>query len=237
MFKRNTIKTITIILLATLLSACTGTVSNCTTNSPLESSQSNSPTIDKNITERLEKYNVEDPVVLFESVLRNGNNKYDCTIYIYNLMSETADTYNGNCAVEISYNGEVIDRNILLVGYTLGQKGTEFSKSGDDKYFSVIELENGSVLLSAREIDGVTQATLYTVSDNRIVQLERYFADLNDKPEKGSEIRSFNLSHSYTTDSNSIIFDINGESVKTTVDFDELTLKCDEKYESLLYCG
>lgn len=237
MFKRNTIKTITIILLATLLSACTGTVSNCTTNSPLESSQSNSTTIDKNITERLEKYNVEDPVVLFESVLRNGNNKYDCTIYIYNLMSETADTYNGNCAVEISYNGEVIDRNILLVGYTLGQKGTEFSKSGDDKYFSVIELENGSVLLSAREIDGVTQATLYTVSDNRIVQLERYFADLNDKPEKGSEIRSFNLSHSYTTDSNSIIFDINGESVKTTVDFDELTLKCDEKYESLLYCG
>lgn len=198
--------------------------------------QANSSAVDMDRTERFEKYNAEEPVVLFESILRNGNIKYDCTVYIYNLLSETNDTYKGNCAVEISDNGNIIDRNMLLVGYTLGQKGTEFSKSRDDGYFSVIELESGSILLSARETGGVTQATLYTVSGNRIVQLERYFENPADKPEKGSVIRSFNLSHSYITDSDSIIFDINGENVRTTVDFDELTLRCDEKYESLVYC-
>ena len=237
MFRKITANIITVFLLTASLAACTGEVSESNqTSSPTENVQVKSPAIDKDRTERLKKYDVKEPVILFESTLRNGNNKYNCTVYIYNLMSETDDTYIGDCAVEISDNSEVIDRAMLLVGYTLGQKGTEFSKSGNDGYFSVIELESGSILLSTRDVGNVTQATLYTVKDNRIVQLERYFENPADKPEKGSGIRSFNLSHTYTTDSDSIIFDIHGENVKVTVDFDELTLRCYEKYEGLVYC-
>lgn len=237
MFKRIATNIITVFLLASSLAACTGVVPESNqTSSSAENVQVKSPAIDKERTERLKKYDVEEPIVLFESILRNGNNKYNCKAYIYKLMSETDDVYIGDCAVEISNNSEVIDRAMLLVGYTLGQKGTKFSKSENDGYFSVIELESGSILLSTRDVGDVTQATLYTASDNRIVQLERYFENPADKLEKGSGIRSFNLSHIYTTDSDSIIFDINGENVNVTVDFDELTLRCDEKYESLVYC-
>ena len=49
-------------------------------------------------------------------------------------------------------------------------------------------------------------------------------------------MRSFNLSRKYTTDGDSIIFDINGEAVAVTIDFDALTLKCDEAHESIVYC-
>lgn len=201
-----------------------------------DTEQINPAAYDHQRMQRIQKYETENPVTVFEAALRNGSSEYDCTAYIHHLMSETDDTYRGDCAVEISDNGEVVDRTMLPVGYTLGQKGTEFSKSGDDGYFSVIELESGSVLLSTREEDGLTQATLYTVNDDEIAPIERYFANPADKPEKGSGMRSFNLSRNYTTYNDSIIFDINGDAVTVAIDFDELTLKCDENYESIVYC-
>lgn len=187
---------------------------------------------------RIERYDTDNPVIVFEDVLRNGDSEYDFRAYIYQIMSETEDAYRGNCAIEISENGEIADRNMLLVGYTLGQNGTEFRKDGDDGYFSVIELKNGSVLLSTREDEEVTQATLYTVKDGEIAQIERYFEDPSDRPERDSSIRSFNLSRSYTTEKDDIIFNIGGEEVRVTIDFDELTLKCEEGFESVVYnCG
>lgn len=186
---------------------------------------------------RIERYDTENPVTVFEGALRNGDSEYDFSAYIYQIMSETEDTYRGNCAIEITENGEVVDRNMLLVGYTLGQNGTEFLKDGEDGYFSVIELESGSVLLSTREGGEVTQATLYTVKGDEIAQIERYFEDAADKPERDSSIRSFNLSRQYTTDKDDIIFNIGGEEVRVTIDFDELTLKCEEGFESIVYYG
>lgn len=186
---------------------------------------------------RIERYETENPVIVFKDTLRNGDSEYDFEAYIYQIMSETEDTYRGNCAIEIFKNGKVIDRNMLLVGYTLGQNGTEFLKDGDDGYFSVIELQSGSVLLSTREDGEVMQATLYTVKGDEIAQIERYFEDPADKPERDSSIRSFNLSRSYTTEKDDIIFNIGGEEVRVTIDFDELTLKCEDGFESVVYYG
>lgn len=188
-------------------------------------------------TERIKRYDTENPVNVFEGTLRNGSSKYDFAAYIYQMMSETEDAYRGNCAIEITENGEVVDRNMLLVGYTLGQNGTEFLKDGENGCFSVIELQNGSLLLSTREQDAVTEATLYTVKGNRIAQIERYFENPAEKPEKDSSIRSFNLSRSYTTEKDDIIFNIGGEDVRVTIDFDELTLKCEDGFEGMVYCG
>ncbi len=193
--------------------------------------------IDSEKQARIERYEAEAPVTVFEGALRNGDSEYDFSAYIYQIMSETDDVYRGNCAIEITENGEVIDRNMLLVGYTLGQNGTEFKKSGGDDYFSLIELESGSVLLSTREDGALTQATLYTVKGGEIAQIERYFEDPADKPERDSSIRSFNLSRTYTTENDDIIFDIGGEEVRVTIDFEGLTLKCAEGYESVVYYG
>lgn len=253
MLKKPISMAITALLLTTTLTACAVTsdrltpvavntqtsfddLTSAADSATTDSGEISSTIVDKERAERLEKYNTENPVVVFDSTLRNGGDKYDCKVYIYNLLSETDDTYKGDCAIEIVDNGEVIDRTMLLVGYTLGQMGTEFKKSEADGYFYVIELESGSVLLSSREVSGTTQATLYTVSGDRIVQIERYFADPADKPEKGSGLRSFNLSRSYATDGDSIIFDINEEKVNVTIDFDDLTLRCDGEYESIVYC-
>lgn len=178
--------------------------------------------------DRIERYEAASPVKLFEGSLRNGDSEYDFEAYIYQIMGETEDTFKGNCAIEIFKNGEVVDRNMLLVGYTLGQNGTEFLKDGDSGYFSLIELQSGSLLLSTREQGEVTEATLYTINGDRIVQIERYFEDPADKPEHDSSVRSFNLSRSYTTENDDIIFDIDGKEVRVTIDFDELTLKCDD---------
>ncbi len=179
--------------------------------------------------ERIKRYETASPVTLYEGSLRNGDSEYDFSAYIYQIMSETEDAYRGNCAIEITENGEVVDRNMLLVGYTLGQNGTEFGKKcGNYEFFSVIELQSGSLLLSTREQGSVTEATLYTVKGDEIVQIERYFEDPADKPEHDSSVRSFNLSRSYTTENDDIIFDIGGEDVRVTIDFDELTLKCED---------
>lgn len=186
---------------------------------------------------RIEEYASDNPVNVYEAVLRNGDTEYDCTVYIYRLTEETDDTYRGDCAIEISDGGSVIDRTMLLVGYTLGQMGTEFAKDGSDGYFSVIELDSGSLLLSTRDDGDTTQATLYAVNGGRIEQIERYFADPADRPDKGAQISSFNLSRDYITDGDNIIFKINGDKVTVTIDFNELTLKCDEDYEWLVYCG
>lgn len=202
-----------------------------------ESLSESTPTLtDNGKAERIKSYETNNPVTVYECALRSGDSKYDCRVYIYNLMEQTADAYRGDCAVEISENGTVIDRTLMLVGYTLGQSGTEFPKNGEAPYFSVIELESGSVLLSTREDGERTQATLYTVKDGSIAQLERYYADPADRPDKSAGKRSFNLSRSWTTDKDSIIFEINGESVTVDVDFGAATLKCAQGYESTVYC-
>lgn len=198
--------------------------------------ESSAAAVDYEKAERIKRYETDDPVTVYECTLRNGGSRYDCRVYIHNLMEQTEDAYRGDCAVEISENGTVIDRTLMLVGYTLGQSGTEFPKNGEAPYFSVIELESGSVLLSTREDGERTQATLYTVKDGSIAQLERYYADPADRPDKSAGKRSFNLSRSWTTDKDSIIFEINGESVTVDVDFGAATLKCAQGYESTVYC-
>ncbi|MBE6901420.1 MAG: hypothetical protein E7478_03010 [Ruminococcaceae bacterium] len=230
MSKGFTAKAIAAVFMSVLLAACADSTSESGAGSA-EVDASSALTAEQTQTNE-----AETTVTVFEAPLRNRDEKYDSRVYIYDVMSETEDAYRGDCAIEISDNGTPLYRMMLTVGYTLGQNGTEFSKNGDDGYFSVIELDSGSLLLSTRETDRVTQATLYTVKDGRIVQLERYFADPADRPDKGAGMRSFNLSRKYTTDGDSIIFDINGEAVAVTIDFDALTLKCDEAHESIVYC-
>ncbi len=158
-------------------------------------------------------------------MLRYGETHYDFGI-IVDVLSETESVYWGNCTLEIFENGIFTDSRIIPVGYTIEQKGTEFSKTSDDGYFNVIELESGSVLLSAREENGITQAALYAVKDGRIESIGRY--------DNADECR-FNLSRSFTVDGDSIVFDINGTQVRADIDFDAFTLKCAEEYESLIY--
>ncbi len=205
-------------------------------NNAESSAESTATITDSGRAERIKRYDADNPVTVYECALRSGGSKYDCRVYIYNLMEQTEDAYRGDCAVEISQNATVADRTLMLVGYTLGQSGTEFPASGEAPYFSVIELESGSVLLSTREDGELTQATLYIVKDGCIAQLERYYENPADRPEKGADKSSFNLSRSWTTDKDSIIFDINGESVTVDVDFGAATLKCAQGYESTVYC-
>lgn len=157
--------------------------------------------------------------------LRYGDAQYDFRI-IVDILSETESAYRGNCTLEISQNGVVTDSRIIPVGYTVEQGGTEFSKISDDGYFHVVELERGSVLLSTREENGATQASLYAVKDGRIESIGRY--------DNADECR-FNLSRSFTANGNSIVFDINGTQAVVDIDFDSFTLKCAEEYESLIY--
>lgn len=157
--------------------------------------------------------------------LRYGDTQYDFRI-IVDILSETESAYRGNCTLEISQNGIVTDSRIIPVGYTVEQSGTEFSKIADDGYFYVVELERGSILLSTREENGVTQAALYAVKDGRIESIGHY--------DNADECR-FNLSRSFTTDGDSIVFDINGTQAVVDIDFDSFTLKCAEEYESLIY--
>lgn len=192
--------------------------------------------LDYDREQRIQRYASDSAVTVYETTLRNGENEYDCRVYIYDLMEETDDTYRGDCAIEISDGGNVVDRTMLTVGHDVGQMGTEFAKNGEDGYFSVAELESGSLLLSMREDGDIAQATIYAVNGDEIAEIERYFADPTLKPEKDASLRRFNLSTDYTTDGDNIIFNINGETVSVTIDFNEMTLRCDESYEEVVYC-
>ncbi len=185
---------------------------------------------------RIKKYASDDPVNVYETTLRNGDDAYDCTAYIYFLMEKETDKNRGDAAIEISDSSGIVDRTMLRVGHNLGQMGTEFARDGSDEYFFTAELDSGSVLLSTNKSDDLTEAVVYGVSDNEIVELERYFDDPKDRLDKDASIRNFNLSREFTTDGDNIIFDINGEKVTVSVDFDTMTLKCDEEHENLVYC-
>lgn len=91
-----------------------------------------------------EQYLIEEEyrtrIPLFSSTLKANGKEYGCEVFMYFVESETEDTINGMTAIELSYNGTILDRKNIYSGCGIGNPA--YPKDGENEYWSVLPLKN-----------------------------------------------------------------------------------------------
>ena len=193
-----------------------------------------------------EQYLIEEEyrtrIPLFSSTLKANGKEYGCEVFMYFVESETEDTINGMTAIELSYNGTILDRKNIYSGCGIGNPA--YPKDGENEYWSVLPLKNDVAAFIAPADGDFCDAVFITVnSDEKLEWITRNFsaAEMAEKEKNGERItipeqRFFTITGSYEISGNDITFRTVSDSFSVSFDFENYELLCgDENTQKIVY--